>query len=169
MMVVEKTSPLFRLAGDGDVPAVMRLIHSIQVGEFAVPINMDDQPDIGSIEAVYINAGGAFYVVEAGERIVGSIGLEILDGGHAALRKLYVAKEFRAKGLGVAKKLLSLVLEHAAKNGVVLIYLGVAEEFASARRFYEKTGFHLIEENELPIDFPKTPVDRYFYRLSVIK
>lgn len=168
-MIIVNNPLIFRLANDGDAQAIARLIHAIQVGEFAVPIHMDDQPDIGSIEAVYIESGGAFYVVEADGRIVGSVGLEILARGNAALRKLYVAKAFRGADLGIANKLLSLVLNHAAENSVAHTYLGVAEEFAFARRFYAKSGFHLIEEGKLPIDFPKTPVDRYFYKLSLMK
>ncbi|MGD8326325.1 MAG: GNAT family N-acetyltransferase [Sphingomonadales bacterium] len=166
-MVDIKPSVTIRLASDEDAPAIAHLIHSIQVDEFAVPISLEDQPDIGVIEAIYIETGGTFHVAEAEGQIIGSIGLEDLGGGNAALRKLYVAKDFRGRGLGLAHKLLALVLEHAAKKDISHIYLGVAQEFASARRFYEKSGFHLVGEEALPVNFPKTVVDKYFYRFSL--
>lgn len=156
-----------RMACDKDGQAVADLIHSIQVDEFGVSISLEDQPDIAVIEALYIEKGGAFFVAEVQGRIVGSIALDNLGDGNAALRKLYVATDFRGKDLGLAHELLALVLRHAAKINAEHIYLGVAEEFASARRFYEKTGFDLVDEGVLPESFPKTPVDKYFYRLSL--
>ena len=53
------------------------------------------------------------------------------------------------------------------KNGLKTIYLGTTEKFLAAHRFYEKSGFELIEPESLPATFPRMAVDKRFYRLKI--
>jgi N-acetylglutamate synthase-like GNAT family acetyltransferase len=47
------------------------------------------------------------------------------------------------------------------------IYLGTTAKFLAAHRFYEKHGFDLIEQDQLPSSFPVMVVDTRFYVMDL--
>ena len=89
-----------------DRNAVAELIVAIQQEEFAIPITLDDQPDLLDIPGFYQVGNGDFWVARDGQRIVGTIGLREFAPGSAALRKMFVAKSYRGKS-GAATNLLN--------------------------------------------------------------
>jgi N-acetylglutamate synthase-like GNAT family acetyltransferase len=115
----------------------------------------------------YQKGAGQFWVALDQDAVVGSIGLLDIGAGEAALRKMFVAATHRGRAHGVAAQLLGTLLDHARKNGLKTIYLGTTEKFLAAHRFYEKSGFELIEPNSLPAAFPRMAVDKRFYRLEM--
>jgi N-acetylglutamate synthase-like GNAT family acetyltransferase len=142
---------------------VAALILSIQREEFGIAISLEDQPDLATIPAFYQSGMGQFWVAKGGGTVIGSIGLKDIGDGDLALRKMFVAAEARGSAAGVAKGLLDAAIDHAEKSGASAIYLGTTDKFHAAHRFYEKNGFQLIAEKDLPPSFPRMSVDSRFY------
>jgi len=151
----------------GDEAGVRDVIIPIQTVEFGVPITYEDQPDLTDIPGFYQRGSGDFWVAEAQGGIVGTISLLDIGSGAAALRKMFVAEDWRGRDKGVAQRLLDTLLEHAAAEGLNTVYLGTTDLFHAAHRFYEKNGFQLCATDTLPASFPRMSVDTRFYRLDL--
>ncbi len=153
------------LAGDG--PAIENLILPIQRDEFGLQIRLEDQPDLTDIEGFYSKGAGGFWVAVSEDKIVGTIALLDITNNQAALRKMFVSKEYRGSDKGVAKKLLTHLISAARRHNVWEIYLGTTADFIAAHRFYEKNGFSQYSKTDLPARFPIMAVDSRFYRLTL--
>ena len=84
-----------------------------------------------------------------------------------ALRKMFVAPEYRGSQYGTATLLLKKVFEWSKEVEIEQIYLGTTEQFLAAHRFYEKNGFKEITTSNLPQSFPIMKVDSKFYQYSL--
>ena len=152
---------------DNHKKEVADLILSIQKSEFGIPITLEMQPDLNEIPKFYQTNNGNFWIAKLGEEIVGTISLLDIGNRNAALRKMFVNKNYRGKEFGVGQKLLATLINWARQKGVEEIFLGTTEKFVRAQRFYEKNSFKEIEKMELPDNFPVMEVDIKFYRLSI--
>ncbi|MDK1384597.1 GNAT family N-acetyltransferase [Sinorhizobium sp. 8-89] len=146
-----------------DEEGVIDVILPIQREEFGIAITIDDQPDLRSIADFYQSGNGDFWVATIGDRVVGTLGLKDIGGSQAALRKMFVAPDFRGRGHGVAARLLERLLAHAEHRRIAAVFLGTTDKFLAAHRFYEKNGFAEISKDDLPIGFPLMGVDTKFY------
>ena len=149
-----------------DQEQVIDMIVGIQRDEFGISITKEDQPDLKAVDEVYQKDDGNFWVAVANDGIVGSIGLVNFAPASVALRKMFVAKEFR--GSGLAQDLLDTALGWCRNKKLSDVYLGTIEVFTAAHRFYEKNGFARIDADELPESFPRMKVDNIFYHLNKI-
>jgi len=143
------------------------LIVPIQRNEFGFSITYENQTDLHDIPGFYQRGGGEFWVALDAADVVGSIALVDIGNAQGALRKMFVRQPYRGAPHRLAARLLACLLEHAARHGIDDIYLGTAEKFRAAHRFYEKSGFQRLEERELPERFPRMNVDTRFYRLRL--
>jgi len=157
----------YRPYAKSDEDAVIAHVVSIQQGEFAVPVTAEDQPDLRAVAEVYQSGTGGFWVAEREGRIIGTIGLIGFGAHEGALRKMFVAAEARGSELGVAARLLDILLEHCRASGITGITLGTVAKLHAAIRFYEKNGFVLVAPEDLPQGFPRMAVDTHFYRLEL--
>jgi len=148
---------------------VVDLIVGIQRGEYGVDIDAERQPDLRRIPDVYQTGAGNFWLALAGDRVVGTAALLDIGAGQAALRKMFVRREYRGPAAGAARRLLDALLGWAADHGVAEVYLGTTPFFRAAHRFYEKHGFAELPRSELPPSFPVMEVDTKFYRLRLAK
>jgi GNAT superfamily N-acetyltransferase len=146
---------------------VSKLILAIQRDEFDIPITLDMQPDLNSIPGFYQNKKGNFWVAKINDKIAGTIGLLDIGDNKAALRKMFVAKEFRGKEFGIAENLLKTLINWAKELNIGEVLLGTTEKFTRAHRFYEKNGFTEIEKQALPKQFPVMDVDVKFYKYAI--
>lgn len=144
--------------------AVASLILHIQHTEFGVPITLAQQPDLNEIASFYQVNNGNFWIAKADEKIIGTISLLDIGNGMGALRKMFVAKDYRGKEYGVGQTLLNTLINWCVQKNFTEIYLGTTEKFIAAQRFYEKNGFAEIEKETLPKAFPVMAVDIKFYR-----
>jgi N-acetylglutamate synthase-like GNAT family acetyltransferase len=147
--------------------AAGELIVSIQREEFGFDIDLERQPDLSAIPAYYQQGAGNFWVALDREKVVGTIALKDIGHHGVALRKMFVAAEYRGQAWGVAAKLLHGALTWAGEHAVRSIFLGTTDKFRAAHRFYEKHGFAPIDKTLLPAGFPFMPVDTRFYRLDL--
>ncbi len=87
-------------------------------------------------------------VAEVDGEVVGTIAYQVYDKETAELKRLYVNNKCR--GLGVANKLLSSIIESIKNDGYTKLYLETWKQFEGARRFYEKNGFVIRDiQNEM--------------------
>lgn len=147
--------------------AATNLIVSIQRDEFGFDIDLARQPDLSEIPAFYQYGTGNFWVALDGDKVVGTIALKDIGERFVALRKMFVAADYRGTEWSVATKLLDTAVSWTRQHAVLSIFLGTTEKFRAAHRFYEKHGFALIDKTALPSNFLFMPVDTRFYRLNL--
>jgi len=143
---------------------VIDLILPIQQEEFGVQLTIEDQPDLLTIPAFYQHGNGNFWTALHEGKVVGSLALVDIGNNEVALRKMFVAKEFRGKEQGISQRLLDTAFEWCKQKGIAKIFLGAVGVYHSAHKFYEKNGFKEISPNDLPAEFPRMQVDTVFYR-----
>jgi N-acetylglutamate synthase-like GNAT family acetyltransferase len=151
----------------GDAERVVALVLGIQRGEFGMSITAEDQPDLVDVQSFYQQGSGNFWVAAEDEEIVGTIGLLDIAGGHGALRKMFVAPDWRGPEHRVGTRLLETLVAWASERGLGEIYLGTTDWFHAAHRFYEREGFDRVDPEKLPAAFPIMAVDTRFYRRAI--
>jgi N-acetylglutamate synthase-like GNAT family acetyltransferase len=148
---------------------VIDLILNIQQKEFNVPITINDQPDLLNIQNFYYTNGGCFWGAFINDELVGTIALIKFSDKEAAIRKMFVKKEFRGKEFSIAQQLLDTLLNYCKQNGIDDLYLGTISILEAALRFYERNDFNRIEKESLPQTFPVMSADNVFCHLKLKK
>lgn len=146
---------------------VVSLILPIQQAEFQIPVTLDAQPDLQDIPNFYQQGNGNFWVALHEEQVIGTTALLDIGNRQCALRKMFVAAEFRGREHGIAVRLLETLISWSRARDVREIYLGTTAQFLAAHRFYEKHEFQEIARIELPERFPVMAVDTKFYRRAL--
>ncbi|NPV93114.1 MAG: GNAT family N-acetyltransferase [Firmicutes bacterium] len=147
--------------------SVISHILGIQRDEFLIPVTIDDQPDLLSIEGVYQAGRGNFFVARRRDEVIGTIGLIDIGNRRGALRKMFVKPGYRGKPFNAGQLLWQRLLEWSRSQGLAEIYLGTHPFFHAAHRFYEKNGFQEIGRDKLPAGFQAMKVDTRFYRYII--
>ncbi len=137
-----------RLATNQDKEQIQNIVFGI-LSEYGLkndPNGTDS--DLNDIEANYIARGGTFVVVENdASQIVGTAGLFYLRSGVCELRKMYLLKETRGKGVG--KQTMEYLLAKARELGFQRIELETASVLVEAISLYTRYGFRPIEGGHL--------------------
>ncbi|WP_428568240.1 GNAT family N-acetyltransferase [Pseudodesulfovibrio sp.] len=147
-----------------DTDPIVELITGIQIAEFGVATSAEKQPDLRDIPGYYQSGAGNFWLAFEGDELIGTIALKDAGDGVCALRKMFVRREYRGKGRGVAAGLMQTLLDWAGERGVAEIYLGTVDVYHAAHRFYEKSGFTEVSRHEVPASVPLMDVDVKYYR-----
>ena len=97
--------------------------------------------DLGALQA----PGVRLWVATDAEGIVGTAALAVVEPGHEEVKSMRTAP--RARGRGVARALLTHLVDDARARGVVRLSLetGSMEFFAPARALYARAGFEPCE------------------------
>jgi len=148
-----------------DQDQVVRLVLSIQNEEFGIPVTAAEQPDLRDVQVHYLDPGGNFWVAVSGADVVGTIGVLKIGHGDLALRKMFVAPEYRGRAHGVGALLLDAATSWARNLGFRRMLLGTVDQFQAAQRFYQRNGFTVIARGDLPEHFPRMRLDTVFYQL----
>jgi len=131
-----------RDASNADGPAVVGLVFGV-LREFGLdPHPSGTDADLADIEASYLATGGAFEVIEAPDgAIVGSVAIYPLDrsAGLCELRKMYLHRDWRGRGLG--KLMLQRALRRAKQLGFRRVEIETASVLKDAIALYERVGF----------------------------
>lgn len=143
------------------------LILNIQHNEYGIPITLEDQPELLEIETFYQTGKGNFWTALHEDEVIGTIALLDIGQDRAALRKMFVKKEFRGGQYAVSKRLLDRAFIWAQQQGLAEVWLGTTPAFLAAHRFYEKNGFTEVTAAMLPPGFPMMEVDKKFYKRIV--
>ncbi|PYM17369.1 MAG: hypothetical protein DMD78_29955 [Candidatus Rokuibacteriota bacterium] len=108
-------------------------------------------PDLFTFDSHYAPPRGAFWVVrdEVG-RVVGSIGVQRVGPTTAEIRRLYLDKHLRGRGLGRA--LVEEVLAWCRAHGCTRLVLWSDTRFEHSHRLYDRMGFARVAERTVPDD-----------------
>jgi GNAT superfamily N-acetyltransferase len=144
--------------------AVEDVVLPIQQIEFGLPYPREQQPDLLDIPGVFQKGKGGFWVALHEGVVIGTIGIVDIGNAQAALKKMFVHKDYRGKEHGVAAALLENAMEQCRVRGIKSVFLGTVGHYFAAHRFYEKNEFVEVAKETLPPAFPIVHVDTKFYR-----
>jgi GNAT superfamily N-acetyltransferase len=122
-----------------DVPGVVALIGRVYAEYGFVYEPRVEVPDLFDFDAHYAPPRGGFFVVRAAHVIVGSVGVETLDGRSAELHRLYLDADQRGRGTGRA--LIEACIAWSRSRGVEHLILWSDTRFDLAHRLYTRMGF----------------------------
>lgn len=103
-------------------------------------------PEVDGMTASYARARHAYFVAEVDGVVVAGGGVAPLEGGDPAtceLRKMYMLREARGRGLG--SELLRTCLAAARSLGFTTCYLETLVSMTDAQRLYEHHGFARLD------------------------
>ncbi|MDO4301304.1 MAG: GNAT family N-acetyltransferase [Clostridia bacterium] len=143
---------------------IIDLILDIQNNEANINLSIEEQPDLLDVEKYYLINGGQFWIaVDEKDKVIGTIAYMAGENNYGILKKFFVDKNCRGKGIGL--ELYKNLLRYANKKsckGLILDTPSVAED---SHRFYEKAGFRKISKEELPIKYYYPNRNSYIYIL----
>ncbi|MGE4233019.1 MAG: GNAT family N-acetyltransferase [Bacteriovoracia bacterium] len=138
---------IFRKASNLDLERIRKVVFDT-LREYAIePSPESTDKDLFDLEESYFRKNGYFEVCEDNGQIVATWGILPLSLSACELRKMYLLKSHRGKGIG--KTLLDRALSKARELGFIRVELETASELKEAISMYEKRGFKLIENRSL--------------------
>lgn len=138
-----------RPATNADCENVKSLIFGILREYGFQPDEAGTDADLNNLEANYAARGGAFEVLQDAQgNLVGTVGLYPMNKETVELRKMYLAKELRGRGVG--KNTLERAIERARELGFKRIHLETAGVLKEAVGLYRKFGFQPTCERHTP-------------------
>ncbi len=146
---------------------IVNMIENIQKNEFSIPITEAINTCVLKAEQdfYYNNSYNFWYAIDDNGKIVGSVGLKKIDATKGEIKKFFVIKEYRGKG--VAQKLMNALFSASKKHGFKTLYLGTVDTLRAAHKFYDKYGFRRIPDSILPNTFEVCHLDSIFFECDV--
>jgi len=138
-----------RPADNNDVDAIKQIVFSC-LHEFGLKEDEAGKDnDLLDIEKNYFADNGYFGMVELTEpkTPVGTFGIHRIDDYTCELRKMYLIKEHRGKGLG--EFMLRIAIDIAKELGFKRIALETISPLTAAIALYKKYGFTEIKPKEI--------------------
>jgi len=136
----KKAWPRLRPANNKDCDNIASLVYGILREYDLKPDPACTDADIKDIESSYFDRGGMFFVLETEDgSIIGAYGLYPINERTCELRKMYLHKAYRGKGLG--KFLLDDALSKARQLGFEKMILETASVLKEAIALYKSYGF----------------------------
>ena len=120
--------------------------------------------EIDRLADYYAPKRGAFFVAYEGETLAGMFGLEGLGMPSAELRRMYLDKAFRGRGL--ARAMLKRAEQECRDAGTPVLTLSTSELQQAALAFYRKSGYRLVREETAAAQTNKTVggnIRRYYF------
>jgi len=132
--------PRLRPANNKDGDNIADLVYGILREYDLKPDPACTDADIKDIESSYFGRGGKFFVLETEDgSVIGAYGLYPVEEHTCELRKMYLHKAHRGKGLG--KFLLEDALSKARQLGFERMILETASVLKEAIALYKSYGF----------------------------
>lgn len=145
-----------------DGPAVIEVIKSVSI-EYNYTIDFEEfDHDLVDIPKTYQDSGGAFWVVTDGATVVGTVAVLPHYSETCELKRLYLRKSYRGKGLG--SRLINTVYGWALAGGYRRIVLWSDVLFEPAHQLYVKHGFKRTEKTRSTDPANPTSVERFFLK-----
>jgi GNAT superfamily N-acetyltransferase len=111
--------------------------------------------ELRQLETIFSQAKqNAFWVVEAGAKLIGTFGIESRSKDCTELRRMYLDRDHRSSG--IAQRMLKYAESRAAEFGFSKMILSTAEIQKAAIRFYIKCGYRLVRTEVADAMSPKT-------------
>jgi putative acetyltransferase len=126
-----------RAARPGDVPAVRAIIARVYADYRYLLDTEREDTHLRDPVGYFAEGGGCMWVADVGGVVAGSAAVKV-QGADAEIKSVYVAHEFRRRGL--ARRLTTTAVEHARARGC-RVTLWSDTLFHEAHRLYESMGF----------------------------
>ena len=126
-----------------DVDAVRHLVLAHVEERATTPGIEHMRADAVRLPGPYIAPRGAIWLAESGVDAVGCVALRPLPGGVGEVKRMYVDREWRGKGVGRA--LLETLIAWAKVAGYQRLRLGTLADMLGAQALYRSLGFVPIE------------------------
>jgi diamine N-acetyltransferase len=147
---------LIRVAGKGDITAIEQLARRIWPATYSntlTPAQLSYMLDYfytpASLENQMMNQGHSFIICHLEGVPVGFASWSVINQSNIyKLHKLYVDTAIQGKGIG--KKLVDYIEEKLLEDKASTLRVNV-NRYNKARNFYEKIGFVIIGEEDVPI------------------
>ncbi len=120
--------------------------------EWLEKYNLTESHDLAVIndpQGTIIDKGGFIYLAKAGDKIVGTAGIDNAGNGIFELIKMAVNPAFR--GQGISKILLNECLAKAKELNAVKIFLYSNSQLSIAIELYKKYGFVHVDASNSPL------------------
>ena len=130
---------VIRKSENSDAPKVLNLVSSILAGEFPDDQSAYAADDLHRLSEAYKGPGSVFFVAEEDHRIVGTCGVKSDGPETAILRRLFVDRKFRGKGIG--SNLLKEALQFCRERGFQEVIIRTSTRMEQAIRLCESVGF----------------------------
>ena len=106
--------------------------------------------------AALAEAGVVLFAARLEGEVVAMGGYAVIAPGHGEVKSMHVAQAARGRGAG--RRILGLILDHAAQAGLTRLSLetGSREASAAARRLYETAGFEYCAPFGMYSDDPES-------------
>jgi GNAT superfamily N-acetyltransferase len=123
-----------------DVPEVVALVRDV-LAEFGLVFGVGSQTDeqVRALPGSYVDRGGAFFVAADDGALLGCAGMFPVEAGVYELRKMYLRRSARGRGVGSA--LWTACLAFARARAAKRIVLDTTEQMKDAIALYERLGF----------------------------
>ena len=95
--------------------------------------------DLTRIPGKYFLVGGAFWVLEDGDQVVGTVGAVPVSASEVEIKRVYLHADLRGQGWGRA--LVEHALSWAAVHGHTRVRLWSDVKFTRSHVMYERLGF----------------------------
>jgi len=140
---------IIRPATNADITIVKNIIATVLTEYGLKHEDGGKDKDLNDLEKNYFANNGFFGVVEnkASLQIVGTFGLYVVGEDIFELRKMYLLKQVRGKGLG--KLMLNTVIDICKKKNAQTITLETIAPLKEAIAMYRKFGFTEIKPKEI--------------------
>ena len=101
--------------------------------------------DLRNIPTIYQEDGGDFWVIVSNKKIIGTIGLKILDRANyvGEIKRMAVLPECQGQGYG--RVLLNNLIDEARKKSLRILRLDTMKRYEKTLNLYRSTGFYEIE------------------------
>lgn len=140
---------IIRPANNEDIPFIKNVVFTV-LQEYKLPASETGKDnDLNDIEQSYFSKGGYFGVATDtnANKIVGIFGLYAVSRSVYELRKMYLLKHARGKGLG--KCILSYAIELAKEKHHTKIILEAISPLKEAISLYKQYGFKEVTPFEI--------------------
>ncbi|MCG8305898.1 MAG: GNAT family N-acetyltransferase [Cytophagales bacterium] len=134
-------------AANKDIQEIKAVIFSV-LNEYGLKEDEGStDSDLSDIQTNYMDNNGFFGKIMTENKLVGTVGLLKLNEDTCELRKMYLLREHRGKGLG--KILMDKIIKIAKEKKYRKIELETASVLKEAIKLYEKYGFREMEKLNL--------------------
>ena len=137
---------------------VNKLIYEIMVDEFGFYDFAEGILIADNLE--YLKGNNKLWVVVENDEVIATTGLLERSNQDIVLKKVYVKKSHRGKG--IAQKLLDLSLDYAKNAGYECMFLDTYHRLSNAKNLYSKNGFEPYYEG-----YDKPVGDEIKYKLAL--
>ena len=132
---------------DGDALAIVdlhRRVYCAEYGRTEQFVMAVAESLAGKIAQGWPDAGGAVWLLERSDRVVGSLGLTVEGPGVGQVRWVVFEEALRGQGLG--RSLLDELVAEARAAGMHKLQLQTFSELRSAAHLYRDLGFRVVWE-----------------------